>query len=284
MTNKSVLRRLLGFVDAAMSWWKLDPRRRARVRRMIEQDRRERERPADAPDPSGIVMLEREDLRGMEIAALIERFKALAVARDGADGLPGLDRLYWQLDGVVRELESRDGDARHALLSLYTDPDVRIRAEAAEATLTLAPKLARDRLLAIDDPDWSVPADGTLPRGKLQMLTTTALAERFVALALEQDDALLKVQIPRFGRLYHLLDAIERELKVREGDQRRELVALLGHANPQVRLRAAIATLAVAPDAARRTLQQIVEHDDYPQAVDARGILQSLQEGRYRPD
>ena len=281
MGNETVLRRLLDLFGAARWWWKLDPRQRARLGRMLAQERRARVRGADAPDRSGLAMLERDDLREMAVVALVERFKALAVARDGADGIPGLDRLYWQLDAVVRELESRDGDARHALLALYTDPDVRIRAEAAEATLTLVPELARDRLLAIDDPDWSPPADGAPPRRRLQNLSTAALAERFVALALEQDDALLKDQIPRFSRLFHLLQAVEEELKARDGDQRRALLMLLEHANPQVRLRTAVATLAVAPDAARRALQQIVDRDDYPQAVDASGILRSIDEGKY---
>jgi hypothetical protein len=79
------------------------------------------------------------------------------------------------------------------------------------------------------------------------------------------------------------MDAIEEELKVRPGDQRRALIPLYNHPNVQVRLKSAIATLALAPDAARRQIQDIADSRDYPQAGDAGMTLDCLDRGIFRP-
>ena len=52
----------------------------------------------------------------------------------------------------------------------------------------------------------------------------------------------------KFRRLFWQMEAIEDELKVRKGDQRRALLQLYLHASVQVRLAAAKGTLAVAPE------------------------------------
>src|SRR5688500_3313853 len=83
--------------------------------------------------------------------------------------------------------------------------------------------------------------------------------QQFAATALEQDNALLKDDIPKVNRLFDRLEAIEAELKGREGDQRRALLRLYDHPNPHVRLKAVLATLAVAPEVARQTLQATAE-------------------------
>lgn len=259
-------------------WWKIrGRRRRARLGRMIMHLRRARE--AEAPD-SFELLTEPAALQGMAVGELVGHFKALAIAKDEAEGMPESERLYWQLDAVICELERRPGDERHALLALYTDPDIRIRAEAADATRTLAPDLSRDRLLAIDDPDWSPPTSGKPRQSRLQGTSTEQLVERFTALGLEQDDALLNDKIPKYNRLFWLVKAVEAELATRVGDQRRALLALLYHPNPQVRLTAAFATLRVDPAAARAALQAIVDRDEYPQTADASGMLRSLDERR----
>ena len=49
------------------------------------------------------------------------------------------------------------------------------------------------------------------------------------------------------------------------------------------RLRSAFATLALEPEAARRTLQTISDRDEYPQAADARGMMRALDDGSYVP-
>jgi Domain of unknown function (DUF2019) len=117
----------------------------------------------------------------------------------------------------------------------------------------------------------------------LKKLTIEQLVERFVATALDQDRAIRADKNARFNRLYHQLDAIEDELKQRPGDQRRALIALLEHPNAEVRLRAAFATLALVPDLARKTLQNISDWNEYPQAPNARGMLRGLDDGSYTP-
>jgi hypothetical protein len=79
------------------------------------------------------------------------------------------------------------------------------------------------------------------------------------------------------------MEAVEGELKARTGDQRRALLVLYDHPNAQVRLKAAKATLAVAPQAARRMLQIIRESKEYPQAGDAGMTIRAIESGIFRP-
>ncbi|HEV7842239.1 MAG TPA: DUF2019 domain-containing protein, partial [Pyrinomonadaceae bacterium] len=65
---------------------------------------------------------------------------------------------------------------------------------------------------------------------------------------------------------------------------RTALLTLYTHPNAQVRLRAALATLAVASNDARTVLQELIERNEYPQLADARGMLRALDAGRYVPE
>jgi Domain of unknown function (DUF2019) len=116
-----------------------------------------------------------------------------------------------------------------------------------------------------------------------EAMTADQLVDRFLTIALAQDDALLMNDTVAYTRLYEEMDAVRNELKRRPGDQRRGLVRLYSHPNAQVRLKAAITTLAVTPQAARHTLQVISDRNEYPQAADARGMLRALHEGTYVP-
>jgi hypothetical protein len=107
------------------------------------------------------------------------------------------------------------------------------------------------------------------------------LVERFIAIALDQYDALLDDEHAKYNRLYEQMDAITRELKHRTGDQRRALIRLHDHPNAQVRLKSAIATLALVPEAARQTLQTISDRNEYPQAAYARDMLVALDKGTF---
>jgi hypothetical protein len=77
---------------------------------------------------------------------------------------------------------------------------------------------------------------------------------------------------------------IQKELKTRPGDQRHALVALFDYPNMQVRLRATQYTLAVAPEAARRTIEAIAASTWPPQCYDARNSLRMLDEGKFVPE
>ena len=114
-------------------------------------------------------------------------------------------------------------------------------------------------------------------------MTVDQLVERFTQIALGQDRALLMDEIGRFNRLYDQMERVEAELKSRSGDQRRALLRLYFHPNAQVRLKAAEATLAVAPQTARRKLQEIQDSYEFPQAGDAGMTLIGLDRGEFKP-
>ncbi len=117
----------------------------------------------------------------------------------------------------------------------------------------------------------------------LETLDVDALVKHFVSIAIEQDEAIFKDDNRTYNRLYNEMEAVEAELKQRDGDQRRALLPLLRHWHPQVRLKAAIAVLAIEPEVGRQTLQKISDADQYPQAADARSMMNALDEGRYVP-
>jgi hypothetical protein len=58
---------------------------------------------------------------------------------------------------------------------------------------------------------------------------------------------------------------------------------LYDHPNVQVRLNAANATLAVAPQEARNLLEKIANSNLFPQAGDAGMALVGLKRGSYKP-
>ena len=122
-----------------------------------------------------------------------------------------------------------------------------------------------------------------MKRVNLQNMSVEQLVERFAALALEQDRALLEENISRVNRLFDALKDVENELKQRDGDQRRALLRLYDHPNPQVRVKAVKATLAVEPITARRMLQAIADSREYPQSAEARSSIRYLEEGIYKP-
>jgi hypothetical protein len=109
------------------------------------------------------------------------------------------------------------------------------------------------------------------------------LIARFLAITLEQDDAISKDKNQKYNRLFKEMVLVLDELKMRPDNPRRALLALLDHPNAQVRLKAAIHTLAVDRDRAIAVLQAIKNSKEYPQAADAWGILDSMAEGRYTP-
>ena len=114
-------------------------------------------------------------------------------------------------------------------------------------------------------------------------MTVEQLVERFAAIATDQDEAMRKDDNAKFTRLFWQMEAVEGELKARLGDQRRALLRLYDHPNTQVLLTAAKATLAVAPEAARRLLRTIAESKDYPQAGDAGMSLVNIERGIFKP-
>ena len=79
------------------------------------------------------------------------------------------------------------------------------------------------------------------------------------------------------------MEVVRDELKRRPGDQRRALLALYQHPNMQVRLKAAVSTLAVSPQPARDVVESIARSRQQPQAGDAGMLLRGLDDGSFVP-
>lgn len=104
---------------------------------------------------------------------------------------------------------------------------------------------------------------------KLPDMTNDQLVERFVEIAVQQEEALLRDEIAKFNKLFSQMNAVDQELRSRPGDQRRLLLRLYDHPNVQVRLKAAKRTVAIAPDDARAVLESIASSRKFPQAGEA---------------
>jgi uncharacterized protein YdcH (DUF465 family) len=122
-----------------------------------------------------------------------------------------------------------------------------------------------------------------MKRPKLEDMTVNQLVGRFTAIGIEQDQAILRDKHATFNRLFDEMVAVEDELKRRDGDRRRELLSLYNHHNAQVRLKAVKATLAVAPERARRMLEIIAESRECPQAGEAGMSIDNLKRGIFKP-
>ena len=117
----------------------------------------------------------------------------------------------------------------------------------------------------------------------LRDLKIEDLVDRFAAICVEQDKALFEDEIAKFNRLYDQKAAVQEELKKRPGDRRDALLPLFEHPNLQVRVQAAKATLAVAPEAARQMLRLIESWGRQPYAGDAGMCLVNLDRGIFVP-
>jgi uncharacterized protein YdcH (DUF465 family) len=122
-----------------------------------------------------------------------------------------------------------------------------------------------------------------MKRIELADMTTADLVERFAQIGVAQGKALLRGENAKFNRLFDQMGEVSRELKRRDGDQRRALMALYNYQDMQVRMKAAIHTLAVAPVEARRMLEMIADSKWMPQAGAAGMSLWNLDRGVFKP-
>jgi cytochrome c oxidase assembly protein Cox11 len=122
-----------------------------------------------------------------------------------------------------------------------------------------------------------------MKRVSLANMTTEQLVQLFADMSVQQDVALLCRMQREVNRIFWKLEEIESELKSRPGDQRSALLPLFNHKNMQVRVKAAKATLAIAPEAARAQLEAIRVSGWQPQALEAGMSLGFLDDGVYKP-
>jgi hypothetical protein len=109
------------------------------------------------------------------------------------------------------------------------------------------------------------------------------LVEEFANSCKAQGEALLGGDVNTHNRHYRDMAAIRDELKSRPGDQRRALLALYESDNPYIRLQAARATYALAPDAARAVIEEVANSKNYPFAGHAGMALWAIDEGISKP-
>lgn len=121
-------------------------------------------------------------------------------------------------------------------------------------------------------------------RTKLGDLPVDHLVELFAEIGVAQSKALDADDTAKYNRLFDKLMEVKMELKGRSGDQRKALMTLYGYPNMQVRLSAAKATLAVAPQVARQAIEAIAAATWPPQCYDARMCLWMLDKGKYIPE
>ncbi|MEJ0075986.1 MAG: DUF2019 domain-containing protein [Alphaproteobacteria bacterium] len=122
-----------------------------------------------------------------------------------------------------------------------------------------------------------------MKKQKLDAASVDEIVERFIGLCAEKDRELLRGDVPRVNELFDDIEAIKQELKSRPGDQRHALISLYRHDNMQVRLEAATATLAIAPEAARRALEDLKASGWMPQAGEASHTFWTLERGIFKP-
>jgi hypothetical protein len=122
-----------------------------------------------------------------------------------------------------------------------------------------------------------------MKQSQLETLTVAQLVERFAQIGVAQDQAVWDFDNKKYARLDSQMDEIRNELKCRSGDQRRALLGLYRHPNIQVQLMAAKATLAVAPQEARKMIEAIAGSHQFPQAGDAGMCLMMLERGKFVP-
>jgi hypothetical protein len=121
-----------------------------------------------------------------------------------------------------------------------------------------------------------------MKRSSLSDLSIESLVEQYAEIDVAQYKALDADDTPKYKRLFRKLMDIEGELKSRPGDQRTAVMALYGYPNMQVRLNAAKATLAVAPEAARQVVETIAASTRAPQCYDARMCLWKIDQDNTR--
>jgi hypothetical protein len=110
------------------------------------------------------------------------------------------------------------------------------------------------------------------------------LVDQFAEACLVQGKSILYDELATYKKAYCRMDDLQKELRRRGQAARLALTKLYVHPNIQVRLQAAMFTLAVAPREARQVIEWIAQSGLMPQAADARGTLRDLDDGSYKPD
>lgn len=114
---------------------------------------------------------------------------------------------------------------------------------------------------------------------QMKKMPLEELLSSFVEIGIAQGEAAEEFRTGAFNRLFDRESRILDELKHRDNDQRRILIALYDHPNIQVRLNAAKSTYALNAAGARAVIQAIADSKISPWAGSAGMTLWALDEG-----
>ena len=114
---------------------------------------------------------------------------------------------------------------------------------------------------------------------RTENMSLDELLESFVEIGVAQGAAAEEFRISTVNKLFDRKRRVEEELRRRDNDQRRILIALYDHPNIQVRLNAAKSTYALNTAGARAVIQAIADSKISPWAGSAGMTLWSLDEG-----
>lgn len=114
---------------------------------------------------------------------------------------------------------------------------------------------------------------------RVHNMSLEELLSSFVEIGIAQGEAAEEFRTAAFNRLFDRETKILDELRRRDNDQRRILIALYDHPNIQVRLNAAESTYALNTAGARAVIQAIADTKVQPWAGSAGMTLWSLDEG-----
>lgn len=96
--------------------------------------------------------MSRTNLSQMSNGELVERFRALAIEKSKVlldSDTAAANRIYDRMEAIDQELRRRGPEARKALLVLLDDRDCRVRFEAAQQSLAVAPQKALETIKQI---------------------------------------------------------------------------------------------------------------------------------------
>lgn len=114
--------------------------------------------------------------------------------------------------------------------------------------------------------------------------TAVAQEEAILGMTTDMEDPTREAAVQRSHKLFDELVRIDAELRARGREARLALMRLYDHLNAQVNLEAARYTLGVAPEIARKRLQEIADSEWAPQYWQARSIISALESGNFKPD
>ena len=115
------------------------------------------------------------------------------------------------------------------------------------------------------------------------VLSVEQLVGIYEGVSVEEFDALELGDMPSVRKLFSKLESVDQEIRARGIEARRKMLPLLNHRNPQVRINAAKALLAIAPEEARSALELLASRGPSIQRLDAKMCIRHLEEGVFKP-